>query len=74
MQNINIFLCLSKVEDEVKINLFAYHTDLAFLHFSCKENIEISKLIPLIGFAFNYLNRNMIIGKTIIKNQIQGFF
>ena len=27
------FLRLSKVEDEVKINLFAYHTDLPFLHF-----------------------------------------
>ena len=48
----NTFLCLSKVEDEVKMNLFAYHTDLQLHHFECKENIEILKLIALIGCAF----------------------
>ena len=44
-----------KAEDEVKLNLFAYHRDLLFHHFWCKENIEIFKLIALIEFAFKLL-------------------
>ena len=41
-----------KIYYEVKINLFAYHTDLRYHHLQYEENIDISKLIAFIGFEF----------------------
>ena len=55
MKKSEYFSMLIKSEDEVKLNLFAYHRDLLFHHFQCKENIEIFKLISLIEFAFKLL-------------------
>lgn len=46
------FLCISKNNNEIEINVVAYHTDLHFHHLKCEENIKISKIIAFIRFAY----------------------
>ena len=50
--NFSIYIEIQRVENEIEINIVAYHTDLHFHQLKCKENIEISKIISFIRRAF----------------------